>query len=427
LITSSLQLTRKNIITNIITLLSGSAAAQGMTAFTLLLTARQLGVGFYGQYVASYTLVSFTAILFSLGLDLWLLRNAGREPEELARLTGSILAIKITLGIIWLAIIMVLAAVLDPSRYPVDLLRLSALAVWMENIFSTCLTSFRASLQNKYSAILEAGTVSLWLMMTGLLISSGQMNPVAYLGARTCASLVGVVVSLWLVWKKVRPMVSLTIVRRALREALPFAGSELLALATMRQDVLIIALMLGDKAAGLYSPAVGIISAGFLLPGAIYLVITPVLSNQFSTNGRQAWVTAKQSILFSSLIGLVSALGLAVIAGPVVSLLGVTFHGSRDVLLILSVILFFHSIAFGMASILVATGQQSSRTVVQAIVVGFNAILDFAIVRWAGIQGVAIVYVISDILLMAGYSWFVWRYHKKVVSSQTFKNVSTQE
>jgi O-antigen/teichoic acid export membrane protein len=189
-------------------------------------------------------------------------------------------------------------------------------------------------------------------------------------------------------------------------------------MASMRQDVLIVALMLGEKAVGLYSPAVGIINAAFILPGAIYLVITPVLSNLFTTNVRQAWVIAKKSLMVSALAGLMETLGLIIIAGPVVSLLGVTFHGSHQVLLTLSAILFTHSIAFGMASILVATGQQTKRTLIQIIVVATNAILDFAIVRWAGILGVAIVYVISDIFLTFGYSWLVWRY-RKVVTNQS--------
>jgi O-antigen/teichoic acid export membrane protein len=308
--------------------------------------------------------------------------------------------------------------VLGPSHFPVDLLRLSALAVWIDSIFSTNLTVFRASLQNKYSAILEAGAVGIWLLSSLLLITKGQTQPLAYLGVRTGAYFLGVVVSTWLVWHKVQPRVSLRFIRRALREALPFAGSEILAMAAMRQDVLIVALMLGDKAAGLYSPAVGIINAAFVLPSAIYLVITPVLSNLFTTNIRQAWTTAKQSLLLLALAGLGAALGLAVIAGPVVSLLGVTFHGSRQVLLVLTVILFFHSISFGMASILVATGQQARRTLIQAIVVALNAAMDFAIVHWAGILGVAVVYVVSDILLMIGYTWLVWHY-RTIVTNQS--------
>ena len=238
---NSLQLTRRNIGINIVTLLSGSVAAQGMTAITLLFTARQLGAVQYGQYVASYTLVSFAAILFSLGLDLWLLRNAGREPDQLARLTGSILAIKVCIGGIWMALFLGLAYALDSSSFPVELLRLSALAVWLDSLFSTNLTAFRASLRNKYSAVMEAGAVGIWLSTSLLLIAGGKAQPLAYLGVRAGASFVGVAVSTWLVWKKVHPRVSLHYIKCALREALPFAGSDLLAMAAMRQDVLIIA------------------------------------------------------------------------------------------------------------------------------------------------------------------------------------------
>ena len=133
--TLNLQFSRKNIIQNVAVLFSGSMMAQGMTAVVLLLTARQLGSTGYGQYASCYILVSFTSIIFSLGLDLWLLRNAGRKPEELARLTGSILAIKGCIGGIWLALFIGLANVLSPSHFPVELLRTSALSVLIDGLF----------------------------------------------------------------------------------------------------------------------------------------------------------------------------------------------------------------------------------------------------------------------------------------------------
>jgi O-antigen/teichoic acid export membrane protein len=310
---------------------------------------------------------------------------------------------------VWLAMIFGVASVLDASRFPVELLRLSALAVWFDSILSTNLTAFRASLRNKYSSLLEAGIDGLWLIMTALLIFAKQTQTQIFLGIRVGALFAGVAISTWFVWNQIRPRVAFPIIKHALSESLPFAASELLAWASLRQDVLIVTMMIGNTAAGLYSPAVGIVNAAFLIPGAIYLVTTPVLSNLFATNIRQAWVTAKRSILLSGFIGFAAALGLAAIAGPVVSLLGVTFHGSREILVILSVILIFHSIAFAMAAIVIATGHQAQRTVIQAIVVVINALLNFAVVRWAGIKGVAVVYVITDFCLMIGYSWLVYR------------------
>ena len=75
----------------------------------------------------------------------------------------------------------------------------------------------------------------------------------------------------------------------AIRQAPPYAASDFLAWLYMRQDILIVALMLGDYSAGIYSPAVGIVNALFLVPATIHVVIVPVLSNLFTTNVQQAW------------------------------------------------------------------------------------------------------------------------------------------
>jgi hypothetical protein len=85
---------RSKIIANIATLFSGSIVAQGMTALTLLLTARQLQVDSYGQYAACITLTSMLSILFSLGLDIWLLREGGKAPHQIGDLAGSVLGVK---------------------------------------------------------------------------------------------------------------------------------------------------------------------------------------------------------------------------------------------------------------------------------------------------------------------------------------------
>jgi len=78
---SILRLNRRNVVNNIAALLSGSAIAQGMTMLAIMLTARQLGAVKYGEYVSAYTLASATAIVFNLGLDIWLLREGGRRRE----------------------------------------------------------------------------------------------------------------------------------------------------------------------------------------------------------------------------------------------------------------------------------------------------------------------------------------------------------
>jgi O-antigen/teichoic acid export membrane protein len=210
---------------------------------------------------------------------------------------------------------------------------------------------------------------------------------------------------------RLRP--NLITARRAARETLPFAASEFLAWASMRVDVLIVALLLGETEVGQYSPAVGIINAAFLIPAAVYMVVTPVLSNLFVTNVRQGWLTARRSLLLLLAVGVVISLALFMLAGPAAALLGQSFSGSRQVLQILSSILFVHSITFGLAAIIVATGLQTQRTMVQVVAVIVNVSLNLLVLRWAGIRGAAVVYVITEMVLFSGYGWLVWQHWRQ--------------
>jgi O-antigen/teichoic acid export membrane protein len=185
----------------------------------------------------------------------------------------------------------------------------------------------------------------------------------------------------------------------------------------MRVDVLIAAFFLGERAVGLYSPAVGIVNALFLLPATVYAVVVPVLSNLFETNIKQAWRTAKRAIGLLFVIGIGMSLALSVGARVLISLLGASFAGSREVLQILSIILALHSLSYGMAAIVVVANQQRRRVVVQAVVVSINAILNLLIVRWAGIRGVAVVYVLTEVVLLIGYARLVRSYYIKSVAS----------
>ena len=408
-----MQLNRRNVVQNIAALFSGSVVAQGMTALALLLTARQLGAATYGQYASCFILASFTSIVFSLGLDIWLLREGGRNPARMADAVGSVLAIKLVLGLGWLAAMLALSPLFDSSTFPTSLLRLSMVSVWLDTLFSTPLTAFKASLRNQYTSLLEGGADVAWFAITLALIAAGERQAANFIWARIAVQAIFLAIALILVGGIVRLRPNLITARRAVRETLPFAASEFLAWTSMRVDVLIVALLLGKTEVGQYSPAVGIINAAFLIPAAVYLVVTPVLSNLFVTNVRQGWLTAKRSLLLLLAVGVAMSAAMFLLAGPAAALLGQSFRGSRQVLQILSAILFVHSLSFGLAAILIAANLQTRRTVVQVVAVLVNVSLNLLAVRWAGIRGAAVVYVITEMVLFSGYGWLVWQHWRQ--------------
>ena len=181
---------RRTIITNIATLFSGSAIVQGLTAVILLLTARQLGPEQYGQYASSLALATALSIIFSLGLNLWLLRAGGREPSRIGALLGSVFGIKLSIGIVWFSLIFFLAPFNNSSSLPTNLVRLAAFSILIGNLFVTVLTSFKAILRNRINASLELVSISGQLLVTLLLINAGNQNAFDYLGGRSLILLI---------------------------------------------------------------------------------------------------------------------------------------------------------------------------------------------------------------------------------------------
>ena len=402
-------LNRSKIITNIATLFSGSVVAQGMTALALLFTARQLQVEGYGRYAACISVISMLSIFFSLGLDVWLLREGGRDPSHIAGIAGSVLSIKGIIGLAWIVLFWFVITLLNQQSFPRVLLHLSLILIWSDTILASCLTAFKAVLHNKIPAILEAGADATWFALTILLIFLGQRQPDTYLRTRTFVSLAALCIALLILIFKFNLHFNLVMVRKALREAFPFAGSELLAMINMRADVVIVSIILGATATGLYSPTVGLINMAFLVPLAVHLVMVPVLSNLFQHHAQQAVKTAFRTIALSLLIGICLSIVFFIFSPLLVVILGQSFSGSVEILKILSWVLLFKCVSYAMAAILVATDQQVNRANIQIVAALANIGFNLLVVNWLGIQGVAFVYVFTEIILMVGYTWYALR------------------
>lgn len=407
------QITRRTIIANIATLFSGSAIAQAITAVTFILTARQLGPEQYGQYTGSMVFAIFCSIVFSLGLNLWLLREGGKTPGRIGKLVGSVLAIKVVIGFVWLVLMFIVAGWIKSSSLPTDLVRLAALIVWLDSMFMTALTGFKAILRNRVNSLLQIASAALILGIVVFLVIRGENQAETFMRVRAAVLIASLLISIMLAWNSLRLRPSRSTEKLALSQSPPFAFSEFLSWTYMRADVLIIAFLLNEYAVGLYAPAEGIVNALYLVPLSINFVMIPVLSSLFSSHIHQAWITARRFIGVLGVVGIGLFATLFFGAKYLVYLLGAAYTGSHEILQILSIILFIHSLTFGFAAILVATNQQGKRTVVQALVVIFNIGLTLLVIQPWGITGVAYVYVLTEVVLLLGYATLVIRYRNK--------------
>lgn len=394
------------VLGNVLSLSFGAGVSQTMMAVSAFLTARQLGAERFGEYAACFSTAGLAAILFNLGLNTWLLRNGARDSEQLDSLLGIAVAIKALVGIPWIGTIAIILPLLNPETFQPQLVFLSAMAIWLESIFTIGQSVFQVLLRNQVTALLLIGSRGGILLLTVLLALADLRETVTYAWVRLAVAAITVLVTALLL--PVKPRVrSISLLLRAGRESLPFALSDLLTSVYVQADTTIAAIVLNKESVGLYAPASRLISGLFVIPNAGYSVMIPVLVRLIEAKKQSLNRMFALIIASSAVVGMVLWLGVWRASGNLPAfLLGSSFEKSGILLSILSPILFLKSCSFGAAAILVAVGWQNRRVYVQAFSAIVNVTLNLAIIHHLGIVGIARVYVLSESLLALGYLGF---------------------
>lgn len=394
------------VVSNLLLLTLGTGIAQVLMAVSVLLTARQLGSAQFGGYAAGFSAAGLMAVLFNLGCDNWLLQGISRNPEKLEELLGSALAIKASIGLPWIIGMVLTFPYLNPQTFNQLLVLISALSVWMEGFFAIGLSVFRALLRNQVTAILLIGARGGVLLVTAILVAADVQSVTAYALGRLIVTAMAAFMSVLLL--PVRPNVHLATLRAARREVLPFALSDLLTSIYTQADTTIIAFVLSKEAVGLYAPASSLINALYIIPSTLFFVAVPTLVRKLKTDrrsfNRACGAVSAGFLVIGIVLWLIARYASSIL---LTLLLGDSFKEAGPLLSIMSPILLLKSSSFAAAAILVSVGWQNRRVYVQAISVIANVALNLAIIRQFGVIGVAVVYVISEIILLLGYTSLV--------------------
>lgn len=414
---STLPLDRRTLIGRMGAQLTGTVAARALSAIAIIVIARSVGPERFGAYAASMTLAKISSVAFGLGLETWMLRAGARtaSDRDLATVSGNVLTIKATLGILWFAVIVGVAPLVSPTVFPLPVLALCAAIVWFEEIALVAWSTFAARLRNVTASILLIVGQALVCAFVVALALLGSETLVSFLSGRMIATALGAAISLvWLVhvWG-VR--VDRAQIPGTLRETAPFGASVLLSVIYGSVDVILVAQLLGTTAAGLYSPAATLVTILYLVPTAAYYVMIPVLSQLYNVNRVQLVRTAHRFLWGSIAMGI--ALGAALFIGAdwMIGLLyGAEYAASAEVLRWLSPVLALHCVSFAFGAQLAATGRQSRRIVVQGVVCVVNIVANLILLPRFGVIGAAYAFLISEVILVAGYGLLALRWERDV-------------
>lgn len=379
-----------------------TALAQFMVMLFSLLLARYFGPEIAGGYTSAFAIASITAICFNLGMDTWLLR-AGALSQDLRATFGKVLRIKAMAGLVWALLLFGIATTLRPDLYPVPLLAICILDVWCDSIFVTSMAVFNVQRKIKHYSLLILLSRGLKLIGLIILIVAGNQNILMFAGWRAVCSLTFAFIAVLILRPSVGRIATSNI-PEILTQSRVYALSDLLATVYMQVDVVILSNVKGKIATGIYSPALSLINALFVMPNAFYTYTIPSLSRFFTESTSKFLDLSKQVIMLFAITGIAMCLAVALFGKPVTNLLlGDSYLSSGELMVQLSPILFMKSLEFGFAAIIVATNKQKTRLIPQTIAAVVNVGLNLILIPLMGEHGAVLVYLTTEVILFASY------------------------
>jgi len=402
----------KIISKNLLLLLLGGSFVQIFNAVSILFIANALGTTEYGLYTASFALVRMLSVFYNLGIDTYMLRKGQLLNQQLGTLIMTSVVTKLFLGLLWGGLLFVLQLGLDDNNYPKAIFYAATLSVIFDGIFTTIISLLKSNLDNLVTFIFSTLFSLAFFFGTLSMINNdiAKADPYAVLRFLVALVMSGL---LWVVVKKRYTLkFDLSIVKDIFSNTWYYAISDALAVVYQSVDLVIITHMIGLKMVGIYSPAVLIISAMYIIPQAIMYLTTPIISKLIND---RLFTKKEIGTIFAGfgISGVVLWMIVYLFGKPlIVIVLGEQYIFTGDVLAILSPIIFIKSISFALASIIIGANLQKHRVKWQLIVAIFNIGLNLLVVERYGVIGVSFVFVASEFILASGYfvvvqKWFI--------------------
>jgi len=195
--------------------------------------------------------------------------------------------------------------------------------------------------------------------------------------------------------------------RRLLRMGFPYLLSAVFLVIYMQFDIVIISLLIDDRAVGWYGAADQLFGTLLFVPTVLMTAVFPVLSRQFVSDPDALKRTTRKSFDLSVLMSLPVGLGTFVVADQAVVLLfGPEFSPSGPILALMGIVLILTYLNVFLGQFLISMDRQNQWTVVMAIATLATLPLDLWLIPWCqsafsngGIGG-AISFIVTELLMM---------------------------
>ena len=354
--------TERRILRSTSILFAARFAAQLANFGFVILFARVYGPALFGEYTFALSLGSVLAIFVSLGTNGLLLRRASRDPAEWQSLVGIILPGQVLLAAATWLIAIAMAALLGVDGTDLGIIAIIAVFQLLNPVWTLFAIGFTATERMGYSAIADAGSRVLILLVAGLAMLLGASIEVALLAFPLSALLVLVTLAKLssAEFGQPIPRIDIRAYLALLREALPFFVNIGLTVIYTRVGILILRATSTADEVGVFASAERLVMAASILHMTFAQAVYPAMVRLFAKDKEAFSQLVRRCARLILLVSLPMATLLFLFAEDIIVVLfGDPFRGAARILQILAWLIAFRGITAILVNIAIATDRQN--------------------------------------------------------------------
>ena len=303
-------------------LVSAKFIARILTAVFIILLANHLLPRSFGIFNFALALSYVGTVITDLGFDELTIREVSRDDSKGPMMLGNVLALRVLLAISTISILAITYFILFRETHTalsLPILIVASSMILMEKFSGAFVAQFQALQRMEFQALTTIISKSAYLILgiSGILLGYDLLKILILLFV---SYLLNLILSFYIYFTRLngkiqRPKIEQW--RPIIKEASPFTAFVFLSMVYGHIIILILSVLEGDFATGVYSASWKIIVFFGLVPYSFGRALYPVFSQHFGSSEKVMQKTYRHSLRYLLLFSLPLTLGLYVIGGDV--------------------------------------------------------------------------------------------------------------
>jgi O-antigen/teichoic acid export membrane protein len=395
--------TTQKITKNTIVLLIAQIITYAIGFFITMYTARYLGAAGFGILSLALSITAITIIFADLGLGSLTIRELSRDKSLTDKYFSNTLLMKVFSSFLTIGITIIIVYLFNypqPVSTVIYIITLSMIIIVFNGIINSILQAYERMEYISINSILNSA-----LMLVGTLIGIYYQFDVLFFASIYVISNVLTLVSTLLIYVRKfhlpRIEVDLSFWKPTLKEALPFGIAGVFVMVYYSIDSLMLSVMSGNEAVGLYSAAYKLIFL-FLSFYSVYIIaIFPVMSRFNNTSNESLKFAFERSFKYLLIISIPLAIGTTLLAKKIILLIyGADYISSILALQVLIWTIIFMFLNGLSTNLLGSVNRQLVVTKITGLGAGLNILLNLILIPKFSLIGASAATVITEFSIM---------------------------